>query len=128
MYILKFAAFSGLSYECARGDLQECRGYAARLIRLRRRRGHLVTCNRARNRGSREWEISEPEGCALVPDTAGMLYLCETFEYECPECGQGYDDREDAARCCAFSPGIGYECQNCGMQYADEDEAAECCE
>lgn len=100
IYVLKFAAFSGLSYECALGDLQECRGYAARLIRLRRRRGHLVTCNHARSRGSREWEISEPEGCALVPDTAGMLYLQTRFAYHCPECGTGYDDAGDAGMCC----------------------------
>ncbi len=99
MYILKFSAFSGLSYECARGDLQECRGYAARLIRLRRKRGHVVTCN-MRHGDARLYEIGEPEGCAMVPDTAGMLRLWETFEYECPECGQGYDYREEVAACC----------------------------
>lgn len=100
MYVLKFAAFSGLSYECARGDRDEVRQYAARLIRLRRKRGHIVTCNVRRGDAMRLYEIGEPEGCALVPDTAGMLRMYELFAHHCPECGNGFDDREDAARCC----------------------------
>lgn len=99
MYILKFAAFSGLSYECARGDRDEVRDYAARLIRLRRKRGHVVTCN-VRRGDARLYEIGEPEGCALVPDTAGMLYLQTHFAYRCPECDTGYDDAGDAGMCC----------------------------
>lgn len=99
MYILRFSSFSGLSYECARGDRGEVRNYAARLIRLRRKRGHVVTCN-VRRGDTRFYEIGEPNGCAMVPDTAGMLRMYKTFEYECPECGQGYDDREDAGMCC----------------------------
>lgn len=117
MYILKFAAFSGLSYECARGDRGEVRNYAARLIRLRRKRGHVVTCN-VRRGEARLYEIGEPDGCAMVPDTAGMLRLGQEFAYKCRECGQGYDDREDAGMCC-----YGSDCPD--DYYADGNEVWE---
>lgn len=103
MYILKFSSFSGLSYECARGDRDEVRNYAARLIRLRRKRGHVVTCS-VRRGDARYFEIGEPDGCAMVPDTAGMLRLGQEFQFRCRECGQEYDDRQEAGMCCAPSP------------------------
>lgn len=99
MYILKFSGFNGLSYECARGDRGEVRDYAARLIRLRRKRGHIVTCN-VRRGDARLYEIGEPADSAMVPDTAGMLRLAQAFQFRCRECGQGYDDRQEAADCC----------------------------
>lgn len=104
MYILQFHSFSGLSYEYARGDRDEVRDFAARLLRRWRKQGFRPSLVEARPRKPRRWEISEPDDCALVPDLAGMLYMAERFEYECPECGQGYDDREDAGMCCAPFP------------------------
>lgn len=129
MYILKFSGFSGLSYECARGDRDEVRDYAAQLIRLRRKQGFRPSLVEARPRKSRTWEISEPDDCTMVPDLAGMLYMAECFEYECPECGQGYDDKDDVLRCCApCDDDYPFNCAECGEEYMNEADALECCE
>jgi hypothetical protein len=77
-------------------DDADARTAAARLIRRRRRQGFPVVIL---ERG-REWEVMEPEGCAMVPDACGVLYISrETFG--CRECGCDYDTRDDAAQCCA---------------------------
>lgn len=129
MYILKFAAFSGLSYECARGDREEVRDFAARLLRRRRKQGFRPALVEMRPRKPRTWEISEPDDRAMVPHLAGMLYMAECFEYECRECGQGYDYREDAGACCAPCPDdYPFNCAECGEEYMDEADALECCE
>jgi hypothetical protein len=86
---LKFAAHSGLgAYEVEEGELAECRLAAAKLLRRRRRQDHPCTTLKI----GREWEISEPEDCLMVPDTAGILWLVEIEEPEQDEPDDYWED------------------------------------
>lgn len=52
-------------------DRADARREAAETLRARRATGHPVSIL---ERGAR-WEVQEPEGCAMVPDTCGTLSL-----------------------------------------------------
>lgn len=47
-------------------------------------------------------------------------------EYGCPECGEQFDSRGEASRCCT-SPHEGWKCNVCGEVYEDSVGAATCC-
>lgn len=76
-------------------DREQARAAAARLIRRRRRAGYPVHTIK---RGA-EWEVCEPEGCAMVPDACGLITL-RIVTHKCSECGAEYIDAESAATCC----------------------------
>jgi hypothetical protein len=44
-------------------------------------------------------------------------------KYECPICGELYDDEDDALTCCQTL----YECLECYRQFDDEQAAFACC-
>ncbi len=75
VYRTRFVAFCGLSYVIEESeDLEDVRNVAAEVLRERYRTGHPIT--QLDSPGYlREWECNEPEGSALVPDTAGYLII-----------------------------------------------------
>jgi hypothetical protein len=116
IYRLKFHAYCGMTtFDEGYESRAMARASVSALLRRRRKSGHQVT---VLERGE-SWEVGEPEGCMMIPDTAGILYLAkvkeqeleeavamttnqdgqtsdewlvETFEYEsCSECGQDAD-------------------------------------
>jgi len=88
-YRLKFAAHSGLgAYEVEEGDLAECRVAAAKLLRRRRRQDHPCTTLKI----GQEWEVSEPEDCLMVPDTAGILWMEPVPEPEEPDDEEWFEE------------------------------------
>lgn len=97
MFRVQFYSHSGLSHAPLDFDTAaEARAEIAQRIRTARNSGHHVdTLERGR-----DWEVCEPEGCAMVPDSAGLLSLSQFYPFECPECGSGHDTRDDAAACC----------------------------
>jgi len=44
--------------------------------------------------------------------------------WECPECGEIYEDEQEAIDCCQEDL---WECENCGEQYPEEELAEKCC-
>lgn len=74
----------------------EARQAAAKRLRAHRRAGYPVA---TLDRGM-QWEILEPDGCAMVPDACGLLVL-DHATFECPECGCAHETRDDARACCA---------------------------
>lgn len=76
------------------GDARDC---AASKLRRARRRFRVVTLERGK-----QWEIQEPEDCAMVPDACGTLAIHHTT-FECRECGSDHETREHAGQCCAFN-------------------------
>lgn len=100
MHIVKFYSYSGLSglpHEYQDDELGDARAYVARRLRKARKSGHhVITLQRGK-----QWEICEPDDCALIPDSAGVLTMRQAHAYECRECGSPYDDCDDAARCCS---------------------------
>lgn len=100
MHHVQFFPFCGLSMR--RIDFSEeadARQYIADRLRRLRRAGMRVRS--LRFNGTVAWESIEPGTAVAVPDTAGVLESWEAFEHECRECGSRYDDRDDAAACCA---------------------------
>jgi len=80
-----------------RDDLASARERAARIIRrLRQRRMFVTTLDKGQT-----WESTEPDDAVMISDWSGILCLREyPYPYRCPECDQGYEDGEDAWRCC----------------------------
>jgi len=72
MYKLDFSAYCGMSYNIASGELSEIRKKAAGVLKSRKRNGHFIHKLR-----KNAWECQEPEGCFMVPDSAGILVLSE---------------------------------------------------
>jgi hypothetical protein len=70
MSVLTFTSFSGMTWEIFRGEENDCRAMAAKVLRKRRNTDHFV-----RRIKSNLWECSEPENCCMIPDTAGYLKL-----------------------------------------------------
>ena len=96
MFTVQRFPYCGLSMPRVEfGTRQEAREYAAGLLARSRRRYPVQTLKRGA-----KWEILEPEDAAMVPDACGLVTLRESYRFECPECGQGYDDRDELARCC----------------------------
>lgn len=96
MYVVKHYAYTGCSdapetFETA----LDARGYVADILRARRAEGFPVTILK---RG-REWEISEPDCIALIPDQCGVLEI-KHETYSCRECGCEHENRENAFLCC----------------------------
>jgi hypothetical protein len=85
-YRVRFSAYCGLSYEMGEQlSRDEARDTIARLLRRRRRTGHPVSILES----GTEYEIGEPEDCALIPDTAGLAWIePETAPaFDCYHCG-----------------------------------------
>lgn len=106
MYRLRFHSYCGLSG--IPEDFAECESYDADARRdARRECAQRLRDARATGvpvaiveRGA-EWEVSEPDDCALIPDSAGLLTLTRTT-WECRECGCEHGNREAAGECCAY--------------------------
>lgn len=100
MFRVRFFSHSGLSHAPQDWDTAaEAREDVASRLRTARNSGHHVdTLERGR-----DWEVCEPEDCAMVPDSAGLLSLTQFYPFECAECGCGHDTREDAGTCCEDS-------------------------
>jgi hypothetical protein len=85
-YRVRFHAYCGMSYDIAEGEtLPGARRQLARLLRRRRATGHSLTVLMP----GVEYEVGEPEDCALVPDTAGTVTLQRERmpAWECWQCG-----------------------------------------
>lgn len=65
--------------------MADCRREAARVLRQARKDKAPVW----RGESGQSWEIGEPEGCSLVPDTAGTLSLrpVRIPAFSCWSCG-----------------------------------------
>jgi len=73
----------------------EARAIAADRIRYYRQRYKVTTLEP----GS-EWEVQEPDDCAMVPDSCGTLAI-RHITWDCRECGHACETKEDARECCA---------------------------
>lgn len=95
---LTFYSFCGMSSPILdsrdNAEVERARTLAARIIRSRRKVGHHVTVY---DKGAR-WEVAEPEGCAMVPDTAGTLSL--SVECRCDDCGRSCEDGNSLCERC----------------------------
>lgn len=96
MYSVKHYAYTGCNNPPETFESEtDARGYAARILRRRRSQGFPVTTLWS----GRQWEILEPERCAIIPDACGVLEIShDTFE--CRECGSQHETRENAYLCC----------------------------
>ena len=96
MPTLTMSAYCGMSYEVETGERPDVRREAALLIKRRRKEGFPVSVLEK----GREWEIEEHEGCAMIPDTCGILAL--RYDYpqddEDDEDDENHDRNEDAAQ------------------------------
>jgi hypothetical protein len=72
---------SGLDVPCE--DMEEVREELAERIRSARKAGQPVSVIKP----GEEYELQEPPDCALVPDSAGILYIRDVRK-SCPWCGQ----------------------------------------
>lgn len=109
-YRVRFSAYCGMGYDIETGlTLADAHRTMARLLRRRRRTGHPVTVLKV----GREYECGEPDGCAMVPDTAGIASIDrETVPaWECFECGD------------ILPEGVPCECQSALFEnYTGDDE------
>jgi hypothetical protein len=78
MHTLNFYAYCGTMMEIAKGDEDEVRKAAARVIRRRRNQDFPVW---SLNKG-RRWEIGEPEDCMMIPHSCGILKIVAEPEEE----------------------------------------------
>lgn len=88
-YRVRFVAFCGLAYDLDTDlTLPEARQTLARLIRRRRRSGHVISTD-IRD-GLTSAEFGEPENAVLIPDTAGTAWIVrETVPaWSCWACGE----------------------------------------
>lgn len=89
-YRVRFAAHSGLgAYDVAEGlDRSQAVRAIVRFARRRKATGHPIAHSLTR-RGLPEYDISEPDDCAMIPDTAGIAWVEPEVRpaYECFECG-----------------------------------------
>lgn len=87
---LRMSAYCGMGYTVAEvpgtDDPREVRDDAAAFLRARRADGYAVS---TLARGT-EWEVTEPEDAAMVPDDAGILSIVAKHRHE-DEC---YTDRD----------------------------------
>jgi hypothetical protein len=67
------------------GDKQECRSAVAKELRTLRAQGYPVQTQKK----GESWEVCEPEDCAMVPDSCGILSLrpIKLRVFECYICG-----------------------------------------
>ena len=101
LYRAMFYAHCGMSWPVSEetDDLPAVRRAVAGLFR-RRRRDHLICPLPAKDDEHARWEVCEPDGSFLVPDTAGLCVIESREPFSCHECGQGYDTADDARECC----------------------------
>jgi hypothetical protein len=86
-YRVRFAAHCGMkTIDTKDLEKDEARRLAASILRRRRNDDHPISTLEI----GTEWEVEEPDGCCMVPDTAGMLFITE--EPEDPEEWDGDDD------------------------------------
>ena len=111
MFRLCFSGFCGMSdIPSEPMDAGDVRAAAAEHLREARRTGHPVA---VLERGA-EWEIGEPEGCCMVPDSAGILWI-EAVP-TCAHCGGAADGRRS------------FKDRETGDRYCDQDCAARAAE
>jgi hypothetical protein len=72
MFTLNFSAYCGMSMKIAEGDSDSVRKVAADILR-HRRKDFPIYCLEKGNK----WEIGEPEGCMMIPDSCGILKISE---------------------------------------------------
>lgn len=88
MYNLHFNAYCGMSYEISKGDLDDCRKMAAKVLRSRKKSGHFIHKIK-----ENVWECQEPDNSFMVPDSAGTLVLSETTEeFDSEELSEEFND------------------------------------
>ena len=92
------------------GEMDDIRESAAMHLRAARNSSHPVS---TLERGQK-WEITEPDDCAMIPDTAGILEL-ETYSQhgECRECDS---DLEMDGRCELYCPDCDSEIMDNGPE------------
>lgn len=116
-----FYAYCGMSIPIDAGlDEEDARTLAARVLRRRRATGHPVSkLKPADSDEMGRWEAGEPEDCALVPDTAGILVLEKepSDPMPCGHAGTSYDRRELGCRECDAA-----DMEAADMEAADEDD------
>ena len=97
MYIVKHVGYCGMqTFREAFEDKADARNYAAeRLARFHR---HFPVQTLGRGEG---WEILEPDGCMMVPDSCGIMRLYRVG-FACNECGFEHDTKQEAFECCAM--------------------------
>jgi hypothetical protein len=96
MYIVEHYGYCGMqTFREAFGDRADARDYVAERLARFRRRFTVQTLGRGES-----WEILEPEGCMMVPDSCGTMRLVRVG-FECPECGFEHDTKQEARECCA---------------------------
>lgn len=89
-YIVRMSAFCGMTYDLDSFEcLQDARKRAADRIRWLRseERDHSVSTLKK----GLEWECTEPEDCAMIPDTAGILCIV-TVSHNCPDCDDEFNE------------------------------------
>lgn len=80
-YIVRFAPHCGMSGHSETFEsLDDAREHCAEILRDRWRTGHPVVRIAEDGRENLAWETGEPKGCAMVPDTAGILSLEDDSE------------------------------------------------
>jgi hypothetical protein len=86
-YKVRMRAFCGMSYDlCETQDTEaEALAVAVRFLRRKRRQGYAFAVLTP----GCEWELGEPEDCAMVPDDAGIVAIVEVVarSVACYECG-----------------------------------------
>ena len=96
-YVVKFAAHSGISFDHGEFDTRaEALEKVKQLNKRARKTGHEVV-----KLAKGEWEHCEPDDCAMVPDTAGILFIDEEYGPLCEECET---ELEEDGRCCLYCP------------------------
>lgn len=80
-YRVEFVSHTGMAMVPLTGlDLSEARAAVARIIRRRRRSGHRVMPLAPMWEEVGRWEVCEPDGATLVPDTAGILTMAMVWD------------------------------------------------
>lgn len=113
MYRLRHVAYCGmLTFSESFDEQEEARQAAAEFLRKMRGKGFVcVALERDREKQEGQWEVLEPDDCALVPDECGVLRLSH-ITFECRECGSQLETKQESLDCCSQ-----YLC------YEEEEEA-----
>ena len=71
-YRVRFAAHCGMkTIDETFHDRGDARDFASRVLKRRRADDHPISTLEI----GTDWEVEEPEGCMMVPDTAGRLFI-----------------------------------------------------
>lgn len=121
--ILKFAAYCGMTTIQEHGDLADMRREVAKILKRRRKTEHPVYVSEP----GREWEVSEPDDCAMIPDTAGILRLTELADNQEPyEDGNGMLRVREVAEEEEEEPSGGDLCDLCMTSHVTVERTTAC--